>query len=87
MEIWNRNVYTDLNGKSQNLETKHLKSHMFTYVFLTSVAICVFIYSDIFYDMLRHLNYHSLVRNHEHPYFGKGVMTLFWVVILRCILW
>ena len=52
MELWNRNVYTDLNGKSQNLETKQIQSHMFSYMFLTSTAICVFINSDIFYDTL-----------------------------------
>ena len=52
MELWNRNVYTDLNGKSQNLETEQIKSHVFSYVFLISTAICVFINSDIFYDML-----------------------------------
>ena len=37
MELWNRNIYTDLNGKSQNLETKNIKSHVFSYVFLTSI--------------------------------------------------
>ena len=52
MELWNRNVYTGLNGKSQNLETKQIKSHVFSYVFLTSTAICDFINSDMFYDML-----------------------------------
>ena len=29
-----------------------LKSHVFSYLFLTSIAICVFINSDIFYDVL-----------------------------------
>ena len=52
MELWNRNVYTDFNGKRQNLETKQIKTHVFSYVFLTSIAICVFINSDTFYDML-----------------------------------
>ena len=48
MELWN----TNLNGKSQNLKTKQIKSHIFSYVFLSSIAICVFINTDIFYDML-----------------------------------
>ena len=39
MELWNRNVYTDLNGKSQNLETKQIKNYVFSYVFLISNAI------------------------------------------------
>ena len=52
MELWNRNVHIDSNGKRQNLETKQIKSHAFSYVFLTSIAICVFINSDIFYDTL-----------------------------------
>ena len=52
MELWNKNVYTDLNGKSQNLETKQIKSQVFSYVFLTSIAICVFINSEIFNDTL-----------------------------------
>ena len=52
MELWNRNVYIDLNGKRQNLETEEIKSHVFSDVFLTSIAICVFITSDIFYDTL-----------------------------------
>ena len=52
MELWNRNVYTDMNEKRQNLETKQITSHVFSYVFLTSIVICVFINSDIFYDML-----------------------------------
>ena len=52
MELWNRNVYIDLNGKRQNLATKKIKSHVFSYVFLTSIAICVFINSDIFCDTL-----------------------------------
>ena len=52
MELWNRNIYTDLNGKRENLETKQITSHVFSYVFLTSIVICVFINSDIFYDML-----------------------------------
>ena len=46
MELENRNVYTDFNGKSQNLETKQIKGNVFSYVFLTSIAICVFINSD-----------------------------------------
>ena len=52
MELWNRNIYTDLNEKSQNLETKQIKSHVFSYAFLTSTAICIFINSGIFYDTL-----------------------------------
>ena len=52
LKLWNKNVYADLNGKSQNLEAKQIKSHMFSYVFLASIAICVFINSDIFYDTL-----------------------------------
>ena len=40
----------DLNGKRQNLETKPLKGHMFSYVFLTSIAMRVFINSDMFHD-------------------------------------
>ena len=52
MESWNRNVYIDLNGKRRNLETKQMKSHVFSYVFLISFAFCVFINSDIFYDTL-----------------------------------
>ena len=52
MELWNRNVYIDLNGKQQNLETKLIKSHVFSYIFLTSIAMCVFINSDIFHDTL-----------------------------------
>ena len=85
MELWNRNVYIALNGKLQNLETKQIKSHVFSYVFLTSIAICVIINLDMFYDtldQLRHLIYHSLVRNRDKPYFEKGAITLFWVVIL-----
>ena len=42
MELWNRNVYTDLNGKLKNLETKQITSQVFSYVFLTSIVICVF---------------------------------------------
>ena len=42
MELWNRNFYIDLNGKQQVLKTEQIKSHMFSYVFLTSVAISVF---------------------------------------------
>ena len=34
------------------LETKQIKSRVFSYVFLTSIAICVFINSDIFYNTL-----------------------------------
>ena len=52
MELWNRNVNIDLNGKRQNLETKQIKSHVFSYVFLTSIAICVFNNTGIFSDML-----------------------------------
>ena len=52
MELWNRNVDIDLNEKRQNLETKQIKSRVFSYMFLTSIAICVFINSDIFYDTL-----------------------------------
>ena len=52
MELWNRTIYIDVNGKRQNLATKKIKSHEFSYVFLTSIAICVFINSDIFYDTL-----------------------------------
>ena len=52
MELWNRNGYIDLKGKRQNLETKQIKSQVFAYVFPTSIAICVFINSDIFYDTL-----------------------------------
>ena len=52
MELWNTNVCTDLSGKRQNLEMKQIKSHLFSYVFLTSIVICVFINSDIFYDTL-----------------------------------
>ena len=52
MELWNRIVYINLNGKRQNLETKQIKSHVFSYEFMTSIAICVFINSDIFYDTL-----------------------------------
>ena len=52
MELWNWNVYIDLNGKRQHLETKQIKSQVLPYVFLTSIAICVFINSDIFYDTL-----------------------------------
>ena len=52
MELWNRNTYFDLNGKQQNLETKKIKSHVFPYVFLTLIGICVFVNSDIFYDTL-----------------------------------
>ena len=48
MELWNRNIYTDLNGKSQNLETKQIKRHGFSYVYL-----CLFNNSDIFNDTLR----------------------------------
>ena len=52
MELCNRNVYIDLNGKRQHLETKQIKSHVFSYVFLTAIAICGFINFDIFYDTL-----------------------------------
>ena len=52
MELWNRNIYIDLNGKRQNLETKQIKSHVFSYMFLISLAICVFINFDIFNDTL-----------------------------------
>ena len=52
MVLWNRNVYIDLNGKLQNLETKQIKKHVFSYVFRISIAICVFINFDIFYDTL-----------------------------------
>ena len=51
MALWNRNVYIDLNGERQNLETKQITSQVFSYMFLTSIVICVFIISDIFYDM------------------------------------
>ena len=36
----------------QNLETKQITSHVFSYVFRISIVICDFINSDIFYDML-----------------------------------
>ena len=52
MELWNRNVYVDLNGIRHNLETKQIKSHVFSYVFLTSIAICGFITFDIYYNTL-----------------------------------
>ena len=52
MEVWNRNVYIDLNGKRQNSETKQVRSHVFSYVFLTSTASCVCINSGICYDTL-----------------------------------
>ena len=52
MELWSRNTYIDLNGKQRNLETKQIKSHVFPYVFLTLIGICVFVNSDIFYDTL-----------------------------------
>ena len=52
MELWNRNVYIDLNGKRQNLETKPVNSHVFSYMYLTSIALCVFINFDIFHDTL-----------------------------------
>ena len=52
MELWNRDVYIDLNGKRQNLETKQIKRQVVSYVFLPSIAVCVFINSDIFYEML-----------------------------------
>ena len=45
-------VYIDLNGKRQNVETKQIKSHVFSYVFLRSIAICACINSDILYDTL-----------------------------------
>ena len=61
MELWNRNVYFDLNGKRQNVATKQIKSHVFSYVFLTSIAICVFINSDIFYDMLGSIGTFKLI--------------------------
>ena len=52
MVLWNRNVYIDLNEKRQNLETKQIKSRVFSYVFLTAIERCVFISFDIFYDAL-----------------------------------
>ena len=54
MELWNRNVYTDLTGKWQNLETKQIKSHVFSYVSDINCNLCFisFINSDIFYDTL-----------------------------------
>ena len=52
MELWNRNVYIDLNERRQNLKTKQIKSRMFSYVFLTSITIRVLINSDSFYDTL-----------------------------------
>ena len=52
MELLNKNVYIDLNEKRQNLETKQIKSRVFSYVILIPIAICVFINSDIFYDTL-----------------------------------
>ena len=90
MELWNRNIYIDLNWKRQNWETKPIKSHVYSYMFLTSIAMCVFINSDIFHDTLGSiatLKSHSLSGNREKPYFDKGAITLFGVVILRCILW
>ena len=47
--VWDRNIYIDLNGNRQNLGTKQIKSHVFSYTFLTSIVICVL---DIFYDTL-----------------------------------
>ena len=52
MELWNRNVYIDLNGKRRDLETKQIKSQVFSYLFLISYAFCVFINYGIFYHML-----------------------------------
>ena len=52
MELWNRNSYIDFNEKQQNLETKQIKSRVFSHVFLTSIAICVFMNSEIFFDTL-----------------------------------
>ena len=48
--FWNRNVYIELNGKRQNLENKQIKWS--SYMFLTSIVICVFMNSDNFYDTL-----------------------------------
>ena len=49
MELWNGNVYIYLNWKRQNVETKQIKSHVFSY----NCNVCVFfINSDIFHDML-----------------------------------
>ena len=45
-------VYIDVNGKRHYLETKQIKRHLPSYVFLTSIVICVFINSDILYDTL-----------------------------------
>ena len=47
-----QNVYTDLNGKRRDLETKQIKSHVFSYLFLISYAFCVFINYGFFYHML-----------------------------------
>ena len=47
-----QDVYIDMNGKLHYLETKQIKRHMPSYVFLTSFVICVFINSDILYDTL-----------------------------------
>ena len=54
MEQWNKNVYIDLNGKRQNVETKQTKSHVFPYVFPSSIAICALLILsyDGFYDTL-----------------------------------
>ena len=47
-----QNFKIDSNGKRQNLQTKQIKSHVFSYLFLTPIVICFFINSDIFYDRL-----------------------------------
>ena len=52
MVLWGRNVYIDFNEKRYNLESKQIKSRVFSHGFLTSIAICVFINSVIFYDTL-----------------------------------
>ena len=38
--------------ETTKFRVKQIKSHEFSYVFLTSAAICIFINSDSFYDTL-----------------------------------
>ena len=45
--VKNTNTYIDLNGKRKKLQTNYTKSYVFSYLFLTSIAFCVFICSDI----------------------------------------
>ena len=52
MELWDRNICIDLNGKGIKMQTRLIKTRVFSHIILTSTAFCVFINSNVFNDAL-----------------------------------